>query len=230
MHDKEHEFENLWDSVVSSRSSSNDDDQMSPKPKRVKIIVDEEEQNSYLTLYQNIVESVCMQIKTRYSSLSKLEFFQLLWHAKYEVYQRQFPDHLSTKLKEFYASFFDYIHLKNKLVVLYSSPELADKNVHELVDVMVKSGLNSGFKEAFRWAELLLTIPSNTASAERSFSALKKINSCYCGAQSQLRLSGLSLLSIEKILLTKLKQGGFFYDEVMNKSISKTRRIELNYK
>ena len=87
------------------------------------------------------------------------------------------------------------------------------------MEFMVKNELNSGFKEAFRLAELILTIPSNTASAERSFSALKRINSCYRGAQSQLRLSGLSLLSIEKILLTKIKQGGSFYDEVMNKFI-----------
>ena len=88
-----------------------------------------------------------MQIKTRYSSLSNLEFFQLLWHDKYEVYQRQFPDHLLTKLKDFYASLFDYICLKNELV-LYSSLEFADKNVHELVEFMVKDGLNSGFKRS----------------------------------------------------------------------------------
>ena len=83
---------------------------------------------------------------TRVRWVSKLEFFQLLWHEKYEVYQRQFPDHLLTKLKEFYASLslFDYIRLKNELV-LYSSPEFADKNVHELVEFMVKNGLNSGF-------------------------------------------------------------------------------------
>lgn len=230
MHDKEHEFENLWASVVSSRSSNNDDDHISQRPKRVRVMVDEDEKTHYLTLYQNIVESVCMQIKTRYSSLSKLEFFQLLWHEKYEVYKRQFPDTLLTKLKDFYASLFDYIRLKNELVVLYSSPEFADKNVHELVEFMVKNGLQYGFQEAFRLAELILTIPSNTASAERSFSALKRINSCYRGTQSQLRLSGLSLLSIEKNLLNEVKQRDSFYDEVINKFVSKTRRIELNYK
>lgn len=228
MHDKEHEFENLWASAVSS-SSSNDDDQISQRPKRVRLMVDDEK-NSYLALYQNIVESVCMQITTRYSSLSKLEFFQLLWHEKYEMYKLQFPDHLLTKLKDFYTSLFDYIRLKNELVVLYTSPEFANKNVHELVEFMVKNGLHSGFKEAFRLAELILTIPSNTASAERSFSALKRINSCYRGAQSQQRLSGLSLLSIEKNLLTEVKQRGSFYDEVINKFISQRRRIELNYK
>ena len=123
-----------------------------------------------------------MQIKTRYSFLSKLKFFQLFWHEKYEVYQRQFPDHLLTKLNDFYAFLFDYIRLKNELVILYSSSEFADKNVHELVEFMVKNGLISDFKKAFRLAELILTIPSNTTSAERSFSALKRINSCYRGA------------------------------------------------
>ena len=41
MHDKEHEFENLWAFVVSS--SSNDDDQISQRPKRISIMVDEDE-------------------------------------------------------------------------------------------------------------------------------------------------------------------------------------------
>lgn len=50
MHDKEHEFENLWASVISSRGSSNDDDQISQRPKRVRIMVDKDEKNSYLTL------------------------------------------------------------------------------------------------------------------------------------------------------------------------------------
>ena len=79
------------------------------------------------------------------------------------MYQRQFPDHLLPKLNDFYASLFDYICLKNELIVLYSSLEFADKNVHELVEFMVKNGFNSGFKEAFRLAKLILTIPSNTA-------------------------------------------------------------------
>lgn len=225
MHDKEHEFENLWDSALSSKSGI--DCFTLSKRKRVD---EEDDKKSYLTLYQNIVENVCIQLKNRYSSLSKLEFFQLLWNEKYEHYNKQFPDHLLNKLKDFYGSLFDYIRLKNELVVVYKSPEFVGKNVHELVEFMVKNSLSSGFKEVFRLGELILTIPSNTASAERSFSALKRINSCYRGGQSQHRLSGLSLLSIEKHLLNEIRQKSSFYDDVIKKLTSKSRRMELIYK
>ena len=46
MHDKEHEFEHLWDSAVSS-TSSNDDFSQS---KRIRVD-DEDDKKSYLTLY-----------------------------------------------------------------------------------------------------------------------------------------------------------------------------------
>ena len=159
-----------------------------------------------------------------------LDFFQLLWNEKYESYNEKFPDHLLTKFKDFCGSLFDYIRLKNELVVVYKSPEFAEKNVHELVEFMLKNSLVSGFKEVFKLGELILTIPSNTASAEHSFSALKRINSCYRGAQNQQKLSGLSLISIEKHLLSEIKQKTSFYDEVIKKLTSKSRRIELTYK
>ena len=82
---------------------------------------------------------------------------------KYEMYKRKFPDHLLTKLKDFFASLFDCILLKDELVN-YSSPEFADKNVHELEEFITKKGLCSGSQEAFLWAELIVTIPSNVAS------------------------------------------------------------------
>jgi hypothetical protein len=46
-----------------------------------------------------------------------------------------------------------------------------------------------------------MTIPSSTATAERSFSAMKRIHTCCRGTQTQERLCGLSLLAIEKILI-----------------------------
>lgn len=103
------------------------------------------------------------------------------------------------------------------LYVAYACPEFSDKDVHEIVEFMVKSSLISGFKEVFRLGGLILTISGNTVSAEPSFSALKRLNTCYRGTQSQERVSGLGLLSIEQRLLKEMRQRESFYDEVIEK-------------
>jgi len=76
--------------------------------------------------------------------------------------------------------------------------------------------LISAFQEVFKLSQLILTIPSITASVERSFSALKRIKSYQRSTQGQERLSSLSLISIEKELLHKEKKHLEFYDKVIN--------------
>jgi hypothetical protein len=83
------------------------------------------------------------------------------------------------------------------------------------------------FKEIYKLAELIMTIPSSTATAERSFSAMKKIHTCCRGTQTQVRLSSLSLLAIEKILLVELKKRPSFYDDVLTQFLRQNRRLEL---
>ena len=52
---------------------------------------------------------------------------------------------------------------------------------------------------------ILLTIPITVASAERSFSKLKLIKSFLWSTMSQERLNGLTIISIEKDLVSKLE-------------------------
>lgn len=189
-----------------------------------------EEKFAFTQLFNTIVDSICEQIESRFSSMSKLEYFHLLEKEKYAQYKESFPNEVINKLKNIYGLLFDYIRLKNELTVLYSCSEFADKPVHELVQFMKKNNLESGFQEVDKIGKLILTLPSSTASAERSFSALKRINTCYRGTQNQERLCGLSLISMEKGLLMQLKQKSTFYESVIEKFMSKERRIELIYK
>jgi hypothetical protein len=77
---------------------------------------------------------------------------------------------------------------------------------------------------------LILTIPAITAGAERSFSALKRIKTYLRNSQSQNRLSALSLLSIEKKMLTTVQNQNSFYDDVLEDFTKKPRRIDLLFK
>jgi len=53
--------------------------------------------------------------------------------------------------------------------------------------------LDLGLKEVYKLAKLIATIPSITASAERTFSALKRIKKYCRSTQGQDRLSSISI-------------------------------------
>jgi hypothetical protein len=90
---------------------------------------------------------------------------------------------------------------KNERKVLFSSDEFARKPVHHLLKFMQDNQLQVAFKEICKLAELIMTIPSSTATVERSFSAMKRIHTCCRGTQTQERSCGLSLLAIEKTFI-----------------------------
>lgn len=224
--DREHSFDIFWKSSM----AQNCDTYCKQRVKRHHS--DETEMDIYRRLYFEIVDHILCEIEQRFSSFDKLEFFHLLYSQNYENYKRKFPDHLLHKLSSIYGPMLDYVALKNELIVLYSSPEFSSKNVYEVVSLMNEHCLISGFSEVYKLSTLILTIPCSTSSVERSFSALRRINSYLRSTQSQERLSDLSLLSIEKQTLTILKSKPLFYDNVIEQFLvlSQDRRIELMYK
>nr|CAI5823530.1 unnamed protein product [Callosobruchus analis] len=70
-----------------------------------------------------------------------------------------------------------------------------------------------------------------SASVERSFSALKRIKTYNRSKMTQDRLTALSLITIEKYLVSELKETDNFYDNVIDYfANSKNRRLPLLYK
>ncbi|KAJ8867739.1 hypothetical protein PR048_031542 [Dryococelus australis] len=167
----------------------------------------------YRRLNFEIVDHILCEIEHRFSSFNKREFFHLLYSQEYENYKVKFPDHLLPQLSSICGILFDYIALKNELVVLYSSSKFSFKNVYELVSLMNEHGLSSGFTQVYK-----LT--------------LRRINIYLRNTQSQERLSGLSLFSIEKQAFNTLKSTlvPSFYNSVIENFFSQERRIELMYK
>ena len=70
----------------------------------------------------------------------------------------------------------------------------------------------NSFPNSWITYRILLTIPVTVASAERSFSKLKLIKSYLRSSMSQERLSNLTILSIEKDLLSKLEYKSLISD------------------
>ncbi|KAF4518914.1 hypothetical protein B566_EDAN006752 [Ephemera danica] len=110
-----------------------------------------------------------------------------------------------------------------------SSKTFQEKTVSEIYHLL-SSDLKSTFTEVHKLCELILTLPSTTASVERSFSAMNRIMDYLRTTMGQERLSDLSLLSIEKSQLRKLMLQDNFYDLVLTEFLKKDRRIVLHYR
>ncbi|ROL45241.1 Zinc finger MYM-type protein 1 [Anabarilius grahami] len=189
-----------------------------------------DKKEQYKDLFFKILDTIDLHMEKRISSVEKLAFLSLLDFSKFVEYDKTFPDTAFNSLKETYAHFFDYVLLRSELKVLYASPELVKRNVSELTLFMRSTGLCNGMTQLYKLCELFLTVPSTTASVERTFSALKRIKTFQRNATGQRRLSGLALMSIEKRMLHLLKTSDSFYEKVIDEFTKKDRRMNFIYK
>ncbi|CAI9722604.1 finger MYM-type 1-like [Octopus vulgaris] len=187
-------------------------------------------QRHYRTLYNKIISTIVDQIKARYSSLEEFKFMELLNFNKVDEYCKQFPVDSLDSLRTTYGRFFDVIRLQSELNVMYSMKDFKKPSVSHLMSYINSTDLVEAMPELFNLCKLILTIPSTTASVERSFSALSRIKTYQRNATGERRLSGLALMSIEKDLLQELMKREDFYENVIDIFAQKDRRIELIYK
>ncbi|XP_025415260.1 uncharacterized protein LOC112686978 [Sipha flava] len=149
----------------------------------------------------------------------------------FKSYYTQFPEAKFIKLLQQYPNTFDADRLRNELAVIYADDK---KHLppHELLDFIIKSDLHQDiYPQVTKLCQLVLTIPSTTASSERSMSTLNRIKTFLRNTMTNDRLSSLSSLAIEKNLLGDMaKDPTFVYNLIDEFADKKDRRIELVYK
>lgn len=188
---------------------------------------------NFKILFYEIIDSILMQLRTRFNDTDRLLFLQLADVSKFKEYSNQFPIIAFKNLKRTYSDIFhDEKKLKVEVEVLYNDDKYQNlQHIYDLVKIFEKSGIKDVMPEAYKLFVLILTIPSTSVSVERSFSCLKRIKTYLRNSTSQQRLSCLSTISIEKLLTQQLKQNEPFYDDIINIYASqKDRTINLMYK
>lgn len=185
----------------------------------------------YRRILRNIIDNILMEACNRYSSIKNLIFFQLLSKENYAKYSAQFPENAFNDFKKRYDKFnFNFDRLRSELKCIYSSNDFRELNPLETIDHLSSNNMYELFPEVIRLAKLMITIPVSSASAERSFSSLKRIHTYLRNTQGQKRLTDLTLISIEKGILLKLKRSGTFHQDALDIYLQKERRIDLLYK
>lgn len=216
-------FDSVWEDVNLRTDACHID---SPRPRRK----NQTELEASRQIYFQIIDTICTQLGDRFASMQRVKFISLFNPELFSAFHKKFPEDIFKTLEVSYSGLFDFVLLRNELVVLYSWESFKGKHPHELVAQMHSKGLQSAMSEMHRLGCLILTIPSTTASVERSFSALKRIESHVRASQGQMRLSNLSLLSIEKSILCKLQAESTFHAMVTDVFAKQPRRIDFNFK
>jgi len=93
--------------------------------------------------------------------------------------------------------------------------EFHKANTHAFWVHLKSTGSTNSLLQVTKLASLIVTIPATNAGSECPYSCLKRIKTHSRNFQSQNRLSDLSLLSVEKLLSTKIQNQNLFYSDVL---------------
>ncbi|KAL5261878.1 hypothetical protein ACHWQZ_G007548 [Mnemiopsis leidyi] len=146
-------------------------------------------------LHDEVIDETYNCVKSRFKDINELKFCKLLNSEMYALFKAKFPDDAVTELgKSVYGSLFNTEILTGELRYLYSGglPEHLDELASEIAEFELWQQL----PELTRLINLALTIPLTVCSAERSFSALKRIKTRLRNSMGDQRLSDLALIAL----------------------------------
>lgn len=184
----------------------------------------------YRRKYIEIIDVLIRHTQDRFADMENMAFMGLLDVSKFNEFTKCFPENYLKCLQKYYGEYFDFLRLKSELIYIYSSLEFHLRTLIELNSYLINNELKDVLPEAYSLMNLILTIPATSASAERSFSTMKRIKTYNRSTVGEDRLSSLAIISIEKTLLLALKEKTTFHDRVIDEFIKKERRIDLNFK
>lgn len=191
--------------------------------------ISEQEFGSFKLLTYEILDTLTVQMETRFGDIEKIRFVELLDQNSFGGYKLDFPAMKLNNLLSTYP-FFNKERLENELKNIYVDEEKHLPPV-DLLKFITSNGLQTIYKEVTRLIKLVLTFPVTTASSERSMSTLKRIKNCLRNSMTNERLSSLSTIAIEKSLVKELSMGQSFKERVIDIfATKKNRRVDLLYK
>ncbi|XP_077294399.1 zinc finger MYM-type protein 1-like [Arctopsyche grandis] len=217
---KKDDFDSLWNKVITKNFNR----------KRKYAECEEDVKTTYKLHYSEILETLSVNTTNRFRDIENLKFLEFFNVKKFKEYENNFPDFLFKSLHLTYGKYFDFMKLKSELIYMYSTQDFHLKSINDVKELIVKDDLIDVLEQVFSLIQLICTIPSTSASAERSFSTMKRIKTFTRSSQSEERLSGLALIAIEKKIMSNLKNNKKFYDAVIDEFCKKERRIKLNFK
>jgi hAT family C-terminal dimerisation region len=226
-------FTGIWDASISCCVPPSDSVRSRGRPRGDGHTLSTEEKcreimNSVLTV---LIE----KMTSRFENFESLKFVELLCCDKFESYSTvdgNFPQETLDLLEHSFPDLFDIRKLKAELSVIYSDPNSKEVSLIELHERLGQdTGLRVAFKETLKLCQLVICLPSTSVSAERAFSAMRRIKTYLRTCMLEDRFSCLGFLSIEREYIAQLyKDRQSFYDSVISEYVKKNRRADFEFR
>jgi len=183
------------------------------------------EENKFKILMKNVCDRILNGLKERFDSIDEAakDFSFLDGKFLFSMPTIQFKKHAM----DFCIKYEKDID-KNELILELDSftqhaiqldNKLIDARPHEILNFILKNGLQEAYPNIFTAYQIFLTLPVTSASCERSFTKLKLIKSYLRSTTKQTRLNDLSIISIEHQVAKSID-----YEDIINEFASKKSR------
>lgn len=205
------------------------DEDQDNAPKRLKR--SNREEDVYLSrtvAAKETCDIIMSQVKSRFSFTTTCSAVALFESQKFSEFEKKFPEKLLEETVKVY-NFLEKNRLKTELEIIYKRTDFRNmRGAVSLLQFFIENNLVASFSESHKLLTLIATIPMTTAEAERCFSTLKRIKTFLRSSMCQERLTALSMLAIEKKMISEIIN---FNDKVINVfSARKERRMDFLYK
>lgn len=175
-----------------------------------------------------VCDIITSEIKNRFGFSNHLIVSQLFHSDRFKDYKKSFPQDMFKLVKTEYPVI-NYLKLKTELELLYSREDFYNsEGAVALLQLFINNNLCNTFSESVKLLKILCTLPMTTVESERCFSTLKRIKTFLRNTMGQERLSALAMLTIERVLIKKIKD--FNENLIEHFASQKDRRIDLEFK
>jgi hypothetical protein len=120
--------------------------------------------------------------------------------------------------------------LESQLRFIYNDSDFHKDTSMEILGYIFQLNIQSSLPEVVKLLKMNGVFSLTSASAERSFSCLKRVKTYLRATMTQDRLSSLCRMSIHKDILKKKKDENTLHDEVLAKFVEKPRRLAFLFK
>lgn len=182
---------------------------------------------------ESAVKEACDVITTqcsdRFANIDVVTALKVVDPSRFRDYSQNPPYDLMDILSKSF-SMIDSTGLKSDLELVYNNRIINSgeiDSVQKLYTFLCSCGLQSDLPDVTKVVQIALTAPATSASAERSFSTLKRIKTASRSTMGQDRLNALTCMSIIKDMDKMIPE---FHSKVINKFASvKSRRADFFY-
>ncbi|XP_022165765.1 uncharacterized protein LOC111030535 isoform X2 [Myzus persicae] len=173
--------------------------------------------------YYPIIDEVVNNLKTRFSAESlnlaiSIDHFFNLDYEKSSFFIQQYKDLLKVDLNSLQA---EMMVAKNCIQNYNNKTELGPEQKNQ-INLFKKNITISTFPNVYKLLNLALTLPISSASCERSFSTMRRINTYIRSTMTQDRFSSLAILNIERDISNNIDS-----NDILNIYSKTNRRLEL---